>query len=380
MRFLFVTGGSQGTVFSLTPLANALRNAGHEVFMAADDSLISVINGNGIPAVSITPIPIHHYMWTDASGGPAAMPETPRDTMLLAGRAFARMADACLEALRDLVGVWRPDLVVGGATSYAAGLIAAEFGLPYVRHAWDLVPTVDMDDAATEILAPQLRKLGLDELPRPATWVDVHPAVLRGENAPSAELMRFIPGNEQRRLERWMYARAGDRRRVLLTTGTRGGASRAQNAAHLRGLNDALAELDLEVLIAAPDDIAESLRADVGATPACWIPLDVVAPTCDVIVHHGGGVTATTAMNAGVPQLVAPRDDYQVALAAPIADFGAAILLERGHDSAEHIAVACREILADPGYRLRSRLLAEQMAALPAPSAVAGVLERLVGG
>jgi len=353
-----------------------LRNAGHEVFLAADDSLIPVITGNGIPAVSITPTPVHYFMWTDSSGAPAKMPQSPRETMLFSGRAFARMAEASLAALLDLASVWRPDMIIGGATSYAASLVAAHLDVPYVRHAWDLVPTTEMDEGAVEVLEPQLRKLGLDQLPQPSTWIDIHPSVLRGENAPPAQLMRFVPGNEQRRLERWMYTRDSDRQRVLITAGTRGGQSRSQNAEHLRNLNDALSKLDIEVLIAAPDDIADSLRADVGQTPVCWIPLDVVAPTCDVIVHHGGGVTAATAMNAGIPQLVAPRDDYQVTLAQPIADFGACVLLARGQGSAGQIVQACQQILADPGYRLRSQALAEQIAALPSPSVVAGVLEQ----
>ena len=40
MRFLFITGGSPACVFAVAPLASAVRNAGHEVFMAANEDLI----------------------------------------------------------------------------------------------------------------------------------------------------------------------------------------------------------------------------------------------------------------------------------------------------------------------------------------------------
>ncbi|MDT3442561.1 MULTISPECIES: nucleotide disphospho-sugar-binding domain-containing protein [unclassified Pseudofrankia] len=375
MRFLFVTAGSPATVFALTPLATAARNAGHEVFMAASEELVPAIAGNGIPPVSITPASIRDFIFTDAAGGAVAVPDDSRSVMLHVGRSFARMAEAGLEALFTLVRDWRPDLVVGGSAAYGAGLVAAHLGVPYIRHAWDTVDTTLMDEGAAEILTPRLSKLGLDDLPSPDLLVDICPPGLRAEHAPATQPMRWIPGNQQRRLEPWMYTRDASVRRALVTGGTR--SFMPDKMAFLRRLSEALSTLNVEVLIAAPDGVAQGLRAALGNVRVGWIPLDVAAPTCDVIIHHGGGVTSMTAINAGIRQLIAPSDAYLRAVAQPIADFGAGIVLEPGQDSAEHVVQACRELLADSAYERRSRILATEIASLPAPAEVVGRLEQL---
>jgi len=375
MRILFVTAGSPATVFALTPLATAARNAGHQVFMAASEELVPAIAGNGIPPVGITPASIRDFIFSDATGRAAAVPDDPRSVMLHVGRAFARLAEAGMDGLSTLVRDWRPDLVVGGSACYGAGLAATQLGVPYVRHAWDTVDTTLMDDGAIEILAPRLSKLGLDGLPVPDLFVDICPPGLRAEPAPGAQPMRWIPGNQQRRLEPWMYDRGTAAGRALVTGGTR--SLMPDKLESLRRLSEALSTLNVEVLVAAPDGVAEGLRAALGDVRVGWIPLDVVAPTCDVMIHHGGGVTSMTALNAGVRQLIVPGDAYLRVVAQPVADFGAGIMLEPGQDSAEQVVRAYRELFANPAYEDRSRILARQIASLPAPAGVVGRLEQL---
>jgi UDP:flavonoid glycosyltransferase YjiC (YdhE family) len=285
------------------------------------------------------------------------------------------MGSAGLDALLALTRDWRPDLVVGGAMSYAAPLVAAHLGVPYVRHAWDTIQTAEIDPGADEELQPELRRLGLDRLPDPEEFIDICPPSLRPEGAPPAQLMRWIPGNRQRRLERWMYTRGDQRHRALVTAGTR--SFMPQNIDFLRRLTDALSMLDVEVLLAAPEEVADGLRAELGDVKAGWIPLDVVAPTCDLIVHHGGGVTAMTAMNAGVPQLIAPKGAYLAAASQGVTEFGAAITLAPEQDTAEDTAKGCQEILSDPSYASRARALSEEIAALPLPVEVARTLAAL---
>jgi UDP:flavonoid glycosyltransferase YjiC (YdhE family) len=377
MKFLFVTAGSPATVFACSPLAAAVRNAGHEVMMAASEDLMTPISHLGIPAVSITPTPLHHFMWTDSSGGPAKIPQGKRETMLFAGRAFGRMAEASLGTLLELVREWRPDMVIGTDHGYAAGLVAAHLEVPHARSLLDLAETAECDEGAAEILEPQLRKLGLDDLPQPAVIIDICPPTLRGkQNGPVVQPVRFIAVNEQLPLDPWMYRRDPRKPRVLITAGTRGGPSRSMNADLLRMLNGALSGLDVEVLIAGLEEVVGDLRAELGDSRIGWLPMDIVAPTCDVIVHHGGGVTALTAANAGTPQLVMPWDEYQIASCQPVTDFGAGILLAPGPDAAEGIARGCRELLTDPRYKQRAITLARENAAQPSPAAVAEALEQ----
>ncbi|MFD6619922.1 nucleotide disphospho-sugar-binding domain-containing protein [Streptomyces albidoflavus] len=382
MKFLFIAGGSSATVFTISPLVTALRNSGHEVLVAAGEPLPDVAAGIGLPSVSIVPQPVFHFMRFDRAGNPTEPPRDARENMLHTGRAFGRMAAAGLDALRDIARDWRPDVVVGGSMTYAAGLLAAHLGVPYVRQAWDVVPTDGADPGAEEELRPELDELGLPGLPVPALAIDVCPPSLRPCLPASAtaggQLMRWVPGNGQRRIERWMFTRPGNRRRVVVTTGTRALAFQSANA--LRSLVDQLARTGAEVLIAAPEQVSEKFGDDLDDVHIGWLPLDVVVPTCDLLVHHGGGVTAMTAMNAGVPQLIAPEASYMEIVARALSDFGSGIALPTqapDQDQTEAIISGCQEILSDPRYTHRARILSEEMAALPTPAEVAHTVEKL---
>jgi glycosyltransferase len=343
MKFLFTAGGSQATVYSVAPLATAARNAGHEILLAADEPLVEAAEAIAVPAVSIP-----------AVGG---------------------MASARVDALLDLAEDWPPDLVVGGLT-YLPGLIAARLEVPYVRQVWDIGPS----KRAGEGLQPELERLGLAGFPDPDLLIDTCPPSLRPPLNPTAQPMRCIPRNPQRRLEPWMYTRPKGRPRVLITSGTR---TSIFSGGSLRELTDQLIMLGAEVLIAAPEKAAEELGAELGDVRIGWIPLDVVATTCDLAVHHGGAATALTFMTAGVPQLIMPQNGYAERIAQAVSSSGAALTLnlqqqEPDQDPAEAIAARCREILSTPRYTQQAQALAKEIATLPMPSEIVHMIEALV--
>ncbi|GAA0358079.1 DUF1205 domain-containing protein [Actinoallomurus spadix] len=380
MKILFIATGSQATVYGMAPLAAAVQNAGHEIILAGNDPLMRFAEAIEIPAVSVTPEPIRHFM---GNGGAGSTPNPPRDLReeesLNFGRAFARMASAEWDALLDLVEDWPPDLVVGGSMSYAAGLLATHLKVPYVRHAEYLrIPMAEIDPVAEEGLRPDLERLGLANLPDPDLFIDVSPPSLRPAGAPDAQPMRWIPRNPQRRLQRWMYARPEGRPRVLITSGTH---FRMLSGGSMRRLVDRLTRIGAEVLVAAPEETAEELGGDLGDVRVGWMPLDVVAPTCDLMVHHAGAATAMTVMTAGVPQLIVPPNFHTKAIARALSGFGAALTVppeqEPGRDPVETMAAGCGEILSTPRYRQRAQALAEEIAALPGPPSVVRTLETL---
>ncbi|MFF3333576.1 nucleotide disphospho-sugar-binding domain-containing protein [Streptomyces sp. NPDC002888] len=373
MKILFVASGSPATVFALAPLATAARNAGHAVFMGAVEDMVPYIASAGIPALSTAPSSIRRFSTMDRAGNPVRMPETPAEELDFAGRWFGRMAAGSMAALRELAQNWRPDLVVGGSMSFAAALIATELGVPYVRQAWDTGDAWRTDPAASEELRPELEELGLDRLPDPDLFIDICPPSLRPADAPPAQMMRWIPANGQRQLEPWMYTK-GDRPRVLVTSGSR--LVFAKKTGFLRGLVADMAALNAEMVVATLDEVAAELSAELPDVRAGWVPLDVVVPTCDVVVHHAGGVTALTAMNAGVPQLIVPQGGNFVEAGQRISDFGAAVTVDENTPAA--VEKACRELIEDPSYAERARALSAEIAALPLPAEVVGVLERLV--
>jgi glycosyltransferase len=355
MKILFTVGGSQAAVFGVAPLAAAARNAGHEILLAADEPLMAAAQSVGLPAVCITPERMRY--------GQDAMTATVR-----------------IDALLDLTRQWSPDLVVGGL-SHVPRVLAARLKVPYVRHIWHIAPMARRDRTAVAELQPQLERLGLGELPAPDLFIDLCPPSLRPPGAPAARSMRWVPRVSQRRVEPWMYTRPEGRRRALITAGTRNLLLDTPGAS-LRRLVDELTGAGVEVLIAALPEAAERYGEQLGDVRIGWIPLDVVAPTCDLAVHHGGATTAMTLINAGVPQLIVPDNGYGKAVAEAVSGFGAALLVDRnrppaGQDPDEVIVAGCREILDDPRYAERTRAVAAESAALPTPDEVLREIEAL---
>nr|WP_303714124.1 nucleotide disphospho-sugar-binding domain-containing protein [Kutzneria buriramensis]WKX13753.1 DUF1205 domain-containing protein [Kutzneria buriramensis] len=388
---MFIAGGTPSSVFALTPLATAARDAGHEVLMAAVESVMDDIAAVGIPGVPVATEILAQLMHFDDSGNVIKVPREPRELMLHVGRSYAKMAAAELDGLLDLTRDWLPDVVVGGTMSYAAGLVAAQLEVPYVRQTWDIAPHGDTDEGAEEVLQPQLKRLGLAGLPSPALHIEICPPSLQPLLPPlgttAAQPMRWISANRQRRLEKWMYTRPTGRRRVLLTSGTRAQLIHEPigPVGPLWPLRSLVKQLDLagvEVLIAAPERAAEQLGAELDGVRIGWMPLDVVAPTCDLIMHHGGGITSMTVMSAGVPQLITPEAAYGEIIGQVLSDFGCGRMLmpeqlAPGQDPAEAIAACCGEILANPMYAQQARVLADEIAGLPTPPEVVRLLARL---
>ncbi|MEV1026443.1 nucleotide disphospho-sugar-binding domain-containing protein [Streptomyces sp. NPDC050264] len=356
MKFLFTVGGSQAAVFGVAPLAAAARNAGHEILLAADEPLMAAAQSVGLPAVCITPERMRYG----------------QDAMTAAVR---------LDALMELTGQWAPDLVVGGL-SHVPRVLAATRQIPYVRHIWHIAPMARRDRTALAELQPELERWGLTELPDPDLFIDLCPPSLRPAGAPEARSMRWVPRVSQRRVEPWMYTRPEGRRRVLITAGTRNLLLDTPGSS-LRALVDELTGAGAEVLIAAVPEAAERFGPELGDDVRIgWIPLDVVAPTCDLAVHHGGATTAMTLINAGVPQLIIPDNGYGKAVAEAVRDFGGAVLVDRhrpeaGRDPAEVTVEAARAVLDDPSYAERTRLLAKETATLPTPDEVLREMETL---
>ncbi|MGW1075436.1 nucleotide disphospho-sugar-binding domain-containing protein [Streptomyces sp. NPDC002537] len=374
MRILFVTGGSPATVFAITPLATAARNAGHEVLVASNRETMDAIAGAGLAGVCVSETPIREHIYCDRDGNPLPVSDDFDVRMRSIGHAFGRMAARYQEPLLELAEAWRPDVVVGGTLHYSAAVLAARIGVPYVRHSWDSGEPLAVDEAAELEMRPELDALGLDRVPGTDLWIDVCPPSVRDPQAPVGTSMRWVPCNVQRTLEPWMYAK-GSKPRVAITAGTK--TAPGYFFDYLVQLVDKLKPLDAELLVSAPEDVAAELSGATGAKVG-WLPFDTLAPTCDLLVHHAGGGTALTGMVHGIPQLLVPNMPKLIAPSERLAAYGSARMIVPGEDTPDVVASAADDLLTDPSYRERARSLAAEAAAMPAPAEVVGLLEKLV--
>lgn len=374
MRMLFVTGGSPATVYALTPLATAARNAGHEVLVASNQETMEAVAGAGLPGVCVSEVPIRHHIYHDRAGEPVAMPDDPDQAMRSIGHAFGRMAARYQEPLFELARRWHPDVVVGGALHYSAAVLAARIGVPFVRHSWDSGEPLVVDDAAEVEMRPELEALGFDRIPDTSLWIDVCPPSVRDPEAPEGTSMRWIPCNLQPALEPWMYTK-GSAPRVAITAGTK--TAPGYFFDYLVRLVAGIKRLDAEILVSAPPAVAGELSEATGMHVG-WLPFDTFARTCDLLVHHAGGGTALTGMVYGIPQLLVPNMPKLVAPSERLAAYGAARVILPEDDTPEVLADAAGDLLATESYRERARALAEEANAMPTPAEVLGLIEKLV--
>lgn len=384
MKMLFVAGGSPSTVFPLVPLATAARNAGHQVFVGVTDYAVESVAQAGLPAISLSPVHMFEFMFKDRTGKPIGeLPDPeqatdPHISLISHGHGMGRLAAGCLDRLATFTESWRPDVIIGSTLSYAAQIVAARFGIPYVKHAVDPGEPPDVDRGAEAELAPELERYGLPGLPPGDLVIDICPPSVRPlDNPAPAQSMRYVPGNTQRGLEPWMYTRPA-RPRVVVTSGSR--VAKGFQLEDLIEQAKKITPLDVEVVVAVSDNVAEDVRKAVPGVWAGWVPLDVVLNTSDLVVHGGGGNTMLTAIVAGIPQLGIPVQPKQASMQERLVARGAGIELPLEDGTPENVAKACRELLETPSYRERALELSAENAAQPSPAEVTGVVEALVKG
>ncbi|MGW0792645.1 nucleotide disphospho-sugar-binding domain-containing protein [Streptomyces sp. NPDC002911] len=375
MKILFAGGHGAGTVFPGVPLAQAARNAGHEVIMTGPDATMSSILDSGIAAVSVTSRTIQDCRYDRQGAYVPAAADGP-DRNIAIGRMFGRLAAASLDGLTGLVGHWRPDLVVSHVLAYAGPLAAHHGGVPWVRFATDIGEPLSVDLAAVAELAPELERLGLQAPPPAAFSVSLMPAGVRPATAPAALALRHIPCSTQQPLAPWMYTKGG-RPRVLVSAGSR--VAPDDDFEPLSALVEKVGRLGVELLVATPDDVAAKLEPLLppGAR-AGRLPMDVLAPTCDLMVHHAGADITLTCLAEGVPQIFVPSRPGLQDHGERISAYGAGKQILPSDNTAENITAAVREVLGDPSYRAAADRLRAEVRRMATPAALVGELERAV--
>ncbi|MEL3944444.1 nucleotide disphospho-sugar-binding domain-containing protein, partial [Streptomyces sp. LNU-CPARS28] len=143
----------------------------------------------------------------------------------------------------------------------------------------------------------------------------------------------------------------------------------------------ALAALDVEVVAALPGaaGIREQLGAVVGDRVRVeeFVPLAPLAPTCAVMVHHGGfGTIGTTSLHA-VPQLSLAEQLDAIWLARGVSSYGAGIDLQVAEATGERVAHEVQRLLTDPSFAEGAQRLRADLHAMPSPAEAVPELLRL---
>ncbi|WP_158883394.1 glycosyltransferase [Amycolatopsis anabasis] len=375
MRILFTTAALSGHFFPLVPLAWACRTLGHDILIATTADFVPTALRSGLAVTACGPR-------ADFTGfaDNRSVTHSPAEQRYAHGRVFGRIAARNLADLTCLVDGWRPDLVVSERAEFAGPIVAAARELPGVELQWGVAELEEYRLGAGAELDPDLTRLGLDRLPDPVQVLNPWPPSLRLSHTVGHQSMRFVPYNGDARVPEWALG-PRERPRICLTLGTllpRLGVEGLPEV--VLPILDSLARLDVELVVAVDDEVAEAWPPLPRAVrQAGRMPLSEVLTACDLAIHHGGQGTALTALEAGRPQLVLPQFDDQLDNADAVVKAGAGLRLASHEMNPPTVARCCRELLHASTFGDAAANIADEIAAQPSPAEIGHLLERLAG-
>ncbi|MEJ1198980.1 MULTISPECIES: activator-dependent family glycosyltransferase [unclassified Streptomyces] len=421
MRVLFTS--IEGNHFhQMVPLAWALRTAGHEVQAACNEQLVDTVTHTGLTAVPIESptlweqlddfqkeaISLFNEIGTSKQDPSKATWEDhlAYENMVVPALYQPLNNDAQIDQLVEVARGWQPDLVIWESFSIAGAVVAAAVGAAharlvsgpelalqmvtrghFARHR-DQQPEPLREDPTAEWIDWTLERLGsdrrFDETMLTGQWViDTRPGSLRQELDLPTVAMRYVPYNGRCAVPRWLYAPA-ERRRVCVTLGTSitsEASERFRLGDTLAALFQSLAGLDVEIIAAldpAQRDALPELPDNIRTTD--FVPLNELAPSCSVIVHHAGYQTKATADLHGVPQVVIVGYEWvSEDMGEEYEKSGTTLAVSARDLSAEVLREKILRLLDEPSYAERARDLRKEIRAMPTPNEVVPVLEKLTG-
>jgi UDP:flavonoid glycosyltransferase YjiC (YdhE family) len=384
MRVLFTAVGSIGHVHPMVPLARALVARGHDLRWAVGPESCERVEQAGFEAApaGLTQAERIGEFWRRYPEVRQVPAEEQPNVMF--SKLFGEISvPAALPELLALARSWRPELVVHDAAELAAPIAAAATGVPHVAHAFGaLLPEVRVQRAA-EAVAPLWRAEGLEPRPYAGSYdhlyLDIYPPSMQppgGDRVGARQLLRPVPfaGEVEERLARDVLDRA-QTPLVYLTFGTVFNDNDAFRAA-LAGIGSL--DVGLIVTVGPYADPAAFGRQPDNVIVERYIPQTLVLPECDLVASHAGSGTALAALGLGTPQLCLPNAADQFLNAAAVARSGAGIAIAPDDVDPAGVADAIRRLLDDSRFRSAARGVADEIAAMPSPDEVAGVLETLV--
>jgi UDP:flavonoid glycosyltransferase YjiC (YdhE family) len=435
MKVLFVPWALSGHYFPMVPLVWAFRSAGHEVRVATQPGAAEVVRKSGMTVAEVgggydfiadmqemfassrSQLPmaraiISPDLRTSLRNGAAkpvpAQPTAEQSTAQQQARAhkqaaaatqsaqelrqmlyskiapFARAGVAMADDLVALAEAWHPDLVIADPFVMAAPLAASRAGAPLVHSLWG--PALQRQIGIFPVsglpghlwpaeLIRVYEKHGVQPQPEfAAATVDPCPDRLQFPVVPNRIPVRYIPYNGSGDWPDWVLAPPA-RPRVCVTWGTLTTLLVGEDSFKVPGIVTALADVGVEVVVT----LTAADRDRLGTPPegvrvVTGLPLHLLLPSCQAIVHQGGGGTMLTAASFGVPQVIVSGAMDQLTCGVKLEAAGAGRSLGWGDVGTSDFTDAVEAVLSDDTVRKSATALREEMAAQPSPAAVADEL------
>ncbi|MFF0388446.1 nucleotide disphospho-sugar-binding domain-containing protein [Kitasatospora sp. NPDC004615] len=409
MRVLFTVSDWPGHWSAMVPLGWALQGAGHEVRVLCAPSQTEPLTRAGLTAVPLLggwdmAVQGRLQNYVSARDGQWRFAEPPPHPVT--GQPLARLADFDLgswfaqyhptlvaDATRSTdaaVGYarhWQPQLVVHDQLSIEGPLVGRVLDVPAVLQLWG--PVGPADEGEGLIMLPPdysgaFRRHGVgDHGPQHYAYAidPCPPAVAPPLRGAARRLpVRFLPYNGPGAEPGWL-AGLPERPRVCVVWGTSVSDMFGEVSFAVPKVIEALAALDVEVVLTLTGADRERTER-LGELPPNVrllerVPLHLLLPHCDLVVHHGGAGCVMTALAAGTPQLALPNGLDQHRNAERITAAGIGLGLPNATARADDIRTAATTLLGDPAHRAAARRLREENDRRPAPAELVRTLQEL---
>jgi UDP:flavonoid glycosyltransferase YjiC (YdhE family) len=378
------------------PLAEALKDAGHDVAFAVPAPLGPVIEG-----ASFTFFPAGGDREKDPEfqhlmAQLRTMPPGPESERVIFGKVFTGVNPRLMVPdLVEIARAWKPDMLIREGAEFGAVIAAEVLGLPYA----DVCPGAYLkgigafEQGAHTNLDPIRESWGLPPDPSlealhrylmiaysPPTFVDAnigvpgsYPLTTRFFHA------QLFDGAGRKGLPDWVSS-LPEQPTVYVTLGTEANNMPGIYPGVLRTIIEGLRDERVNLIVTLGLD---KDPADFGSQPPNvrverYIPQSLLLPLCDLIVMHGGSNSLLQALDLGLPMVVIPLIADQFVNGAVVQALGLGQTVQLSELSAETIRRAAREVLSNSDYRRNVRRLGDEMHALPDISQAVELVEQTI--
>jgi UDP:flavonoid glycosyltransferase YjiC (YdhE family) len=378
MRILFSFIGGSGHFIPLIPVARAAAAAGHTVAVAGSGGMVPKIEAAGFTAFPTSERRSPGAAPQAQQEQPERMPVPPVDPEReerqlregFAGRGAPRHAAAILELARE----WKPDILVRDEVDFGTAIAAEVLGIPcatvIVLSAGGFLHPEVVAEPLHELRAeyglpsdPQLAMLtrGLLLSPGPPSFRD--PNFPLPDNTFSYRPTAAIPASAASRPPTVYFTLGTERNSIDLVSRVLDGLKEvAANAVVTVGDHIDPAEFE---------PMPERIRVE------RFIPQELLLPTCDLVISHGGSGTVMGTLAHGLPSVLLPMGADQPHNAQRCVDLGIARVLDPVSATPDEVRAAVSAVLADPGYRRAAERIQDEINALPELEQTIPLLERL---
>lgn len=371
-----------GHVLPLLPIAEALRDAGHDVVVATGDAFAPLLGELELTHRRAGPS-FDDMVGRALQRWPDTPFEHPEDGQRFGwGRLFSDMrVRLSVDDVRAVADVEQPSVVLHEVADMVGPLVAAERAIPSVDVGIGLVPLPHLVALAAGAVAPYWADVGLDPradagLYRSLFLNQVPRSVQRRsiDDLPAVSDLRPVTHGDGEPLPDDLAHLGVDRPLLYVTFGTVFG-----DAALAQRVLDAAADLDLDVLATVGDVVdLDAIVAPPKTVVRSFVAQGAVLGRCRAVVCHGGVGSMLGPLAHGLPMVVVPLGADQYENAVALRDAGVAEVVDVADTDVESLAGAIRRALDDGARHDAAALVRAEVGAMPTAAEVVGRIETLI--